>query len=285
MKFKRLRFVIILFILIFNLFGCNLNDEFTNYVNNNNFVVHYIAVGQGDSVLIQVNNKNLLIDSGSRSNKNDLFNYLSSLKIIRLDYIIATHPHEDHIGNMSDLIKKYDIGSFYSPKIETTSKTFEKMVDALIDKNLKINVITPSTDSIDLGPDTKVTFYSPNKNTYDNLNNYSPILKIQYGSNKFLFNGDAEKEVENEILDNNADIKADVIKLGHHGSSSSSSEDFISKVSPKIGIISCGKDNEYGHPHKETLNRLSTHNIKTYRTDEDGTIVLSSDGTTITKVS
>ena len=226
--------------------------------------VHYIDVGQGDSILVQVNNKNLLIDAGPKSGKDDLLNYLSKLKIEKLDYVIATHPHEDHIGNMADIIKKYEIGAFYAPKVETTTKTFEKMVDALKDKDLKINSIKAGINSIDLGTGTKVSIYSPTKDKYDNLNNYSPIIKIQFGSNSFLFTGDAEKEVEKEVLNTNVDLKADVLKLGHHGSSSSTSEEFFRAVSPSIGVISLGIDNSYGHPHKETLKLLEDNKIKIF---------------------
>jgi len=246
--------------------------------------VHYIDVGQGDSILVQVNNKNLLIDAGPKSGKDNLLNYLSKLKIEKLDYVIATHPHEDHIGNMADIIKKYEIGAFYAPKVETNTKTFERMVDALKDKDLKINSIKAGINSIDLGNNTKILIYSPTNDKYDNLNNYSPIIKIQFGSNSFLFTGDAEKEVEKEVLKTNVDLKADVLKLGHHGSTSSTSEEFFRAVSPSIGVICVGIDNSYGHPHKETLKLLEDNKTKIFRTDKDGSIVISSDGTTISKI-
>jgi len=247
-------------------------------------IVHYIDVGQGDSILVQVNNKNLLIDAGPKSGKDALLKYLSKLKIQKLDYVIATHPHEDHIGNMADIIKNYEIGTFYAPKVETTTKTFEKMIDALKSKDLKINSIKAGIDSIDLGSGTRVSFYSPTLDKYDNLNNYSPIIKIQFGANSFLFTGDAEKEVEKEVLKLNVDLKSDVLKLGHHGSTSSTSEEFFKAVSPSIGVISVGKDNSYGHPHKETLKLLTDNKIKFFRTDKDGTIVIFSDGTDIAKI-
>jgi len=247
-------------------------------------IVHYIDVGQGDAILVQVNNKNLLIDAGPKSGKDDLLDYISKLKIQKLDYVIATHPHEDHIGGMADTINKYEIGAFYAPKAESTSKTFEKMIDALKDKDLKIHTIKAGVDSIDLGTGTKVSIYSPNKDKYENLNNYSPIIKIQFGSNSFLFTGDAEKEVEHEVLNLNVNLKADVLKIGHHGSSSSTSEEFFRAVSPSIGIISVGIDNSYGHPHKETLKLLDNNKITVFRTDKDGSIVIVSDGTKLTQL-
>lgn len=263
----------------------NGNKEVSNS-SNSGMLVHYINVGQGDSELIQVNGKNLLIDAGPRANEKDILSYLDKLKIKKLDYVIATHPHEDHIGNMDDIINKYEIGKFYAPKVEHTTRTFENMVKALKKKNLKINVIKEGTDTIDLGKNTKVLVYSPKADGYGkntDLNDYSPILKVEYGNNSFLFTGDAEKTEENYVLGKGYNLKADVLKLGHHGSSTSTSERFLKAVDPSIGIISCGIDNTYGHPHKETLKKLTKYKVKVYRTDKDGDIVLQSNGTNITK--
>ena len=190
LKIKHL-FIILLSILISTLsIGCNLfvnNSNKSNQINPNEMVVHYIDVGQGDSILIQVNNKNLLIDAGPQSDKKNLLSYLSALNLEKLDYVIATHPHEDHIGNMDDVINDYNVLAFYAPKVQSTTKTFEKMVESLKSKNLKINVIKKGTNSIDLGENTKVTVISPTKDSYENLNNYSPVIKIQYGKTSFLF--------------------------------------------------------------------------------------------------
>ncbi|MGL4772336.1 MAG: ComEC/Rec2 family competence protein [Clostridium sp.] len=269
---KKLYSLLTIIIIAFNIIGCNsknFNDEFT---------VHYINVGQGDCILIEVNNKTLLIDAGPKEERNNVISYLNKESIKKLDYIIATHPHEDHIGNMSEVIKNYDVGDFYAPKITNTTKSFERMVDALKDKNKKINVIKEGTDSIDLGKNTKVKVFSPSIDKYDNLNNYSPIIKIEYGDTSFLFTGDAEKEVEDYVLKFKDELNCDVIKLGHHGSSSSSSPNFIKQVSPSTAIISCGKDNKYGHPHKETLSTLQKYDINYFITVEEGSIIVKSDG-------
>lgn len=283
-----------IFILIYMLFTsvfiicCKHNNmNLENLSNNMN--VHFINVGQGDSILIQVNNKNLLIDSGPKDSKKDLINYLNNLNIKKIDFLLATHPHEDHIGNMAEIIKKYEIKAFYSPKVTTTTKSFESMIDALKSKNLKINILKSGPTSIDLGENTTVSILSPNKDKYisgntENLNNYSPVILIKFGENKFLFTGDAEMEVEKEILSSNIDIKADVLKLGHHGSSTSTSEEFLNVVNPSIGVISVGEDNSYGHPHKEVLNLLNSKKIKILRTDIDGNIIISSDGKNIFRV-
>ncbi|CUP22213.1 beta-lactamase domain-containing protein [Clostridium baratii] len=283
--FKLLLSLLIIFTMT-TLASCSTSTTSKKSTNtDSDMLVHYINVGQGDAELIQVNGLNMLIDAGPGSNQKDLISYLDKLKIKKLDYVIATHPHEDHIGNMDDVINKYEIGKFYAPKVEHTTKAFEKMVTALKKKNLKINVIKEGTDSIDLGKNTKVSVFSPKANFNDkkDLNNYSPIMKIQYGDTSFLFTGDAEKLEENYVLDKGYDVKADVLKLGHHGSTTSTTEKFLKKVNPSIGVISCAPNNDYGHPHKETLKKLEKYKVKVYRTDKDGTITLCSNGKTITK--
>lgn len=248
-------------------------------LHKNNFIVHYIDVGQGDSILIQANNKNLLIDSGTEDSINSLIHYLRKLKINTLDYIIATHPHADHIGGMNLIIDKFNVGYFYAPKITHTSESFKNMVYSLKRKKLPINIInSESPISIDLGENTHVEILAPSNKEYENINNYSSIIKIYYGETSFLFTGDAEKELENEVLNKNLDLKADVLKIGHHGSNTSTSDLFLAKVSPKLAIISAGLDNSYGHPNDKTIKKLKDNKIKILRTDEDGTVVLSSDG-------
>lgn len=261
----------------------NYNSNIIYELETGKMIVYYIDAGQGDSILIQVNRKNLLIDSGPKSDKKKIFAYLSKINIDKLDYIIATHPHEDHIGNMSKVIDNYNVLNFYAPKIQTTTKTFEQMIDSLKNKNLKINVIKKGTDSINLGENTKVTVFSPTKDYYEDLNNYSPIIKIQYGKTSFLFTGDAQKDVEKEIIVSDEDISADVLKVGHHGSSTSTTKEFLNKVHPSIGVISVGSDNSYNHPNSDTVKRLKDGKVTIYRTDKDGTVVLCSDGSNIIK--
>ncbi|MBU3089866.1 MBL fold metallo-hydrolase [Clostridium gasigenes] len=282
-KFSILSLLILIFAFIFSFYNLLFTPK-KNLNPTNKMIVHYIDVGQGDSILIQVNNKNLLIDAGPKDAKENLLTYLDSIGLSKLDYIIATHPHEDHIGSMSSVINKYEVGKFYAPKVEHTTSTFEKMVESLITKDLKINIIKAGIDTIDLGKGTNVTVFSPSKEEYSNLNDYSPIIKIEYGNNSFLFTGDAEVEVEKEVLSKNPNIKSDVLKLGHHGSSTSTSKTFLNAVNPSIGVISAGVDNKYGHPTNKTLTLLNTNNIKFYRTDLDGTIVLSSNGTEINRI-
>ncbi|AOR24065.1 ComEC/Rec2 family competence protein [Clostridium taeniosporum] len=281
LKFNLL-LLFIIFIILFMIKHLNFNSK--NYTTTNNIVIHYIDVGQGDASLIQVNNMNMLIDSGPKESRKKILNYLNSLNIEKLDYVIATHPHEDHIGNMAKIIRNFKVDKFYAPKVENSSSSFEKMVDALKDKKLKINVLNKNTTSLYLGNNTRITVFSPTKNSYDNLNNYSPVMKIQYGNTSFLFTGDAEKEIENEILlDSNNNIKSDVIKIGHHGSSTSSTKTFIEKVNPSIAIISVGNDNKFNHPNKSVIDRLKKNNTKIYQTNKEHTIILSSNGHKIIK--
>lgn len=263
-----------IFILIIGLFGCTpLNSNTTD-----NLLVHFIDVGQGDAILIQGPNNTILIDSGPSDEKEKLFKYLKSASIDKIDFIIATHPHEDHIGNMADVIHNYDIKEFYAPKVIHSSSSFEKMVEALMLKDKKINVLSSTSNNPLLMDDMLLEVFSPNKETYDNLNNYSPIIKLTYGDTSFLFTGDAEKEVEEYLVNNKADIKSDVIKIGHHGSTTSTSKSFLEAVSPSFAVISVGLNNSYGHPKSTTLKLLTENNIDILRTDELGSIVIASDG-------
>lgn len=270
--------IVILVILSIFLFKSLINSK-SSSTNPNEMKVHFIDVGQGDSILIQVNYKNILIDSGPKDEKDKLVKYLNSLNIHQFDYVIATHPHEDHIGNMAYIINNYKVLNFYSPKIDNNTTSFENMAEALSRKNLKIKVLKANASTINLGENTLVEVFSPNLDYYDNLNNYSPIIKISYGHNSFLFTGDAEEEIEQEIITNNFNLKSDVLKVAHHGSSTSTTKSFLDSVKPKIAVISVGKNNSYGHPTKDTLNKLKES--KVYRTDINGNIVITSDGNTI----
>jgi competence protein ComEC len=279
---KHLKYILLLLAAIITFSGCSavkINSS-TNTQDKNLLLVHYIDVGQADSILIQVNNKNMLIDAGNRGDADAIVPYLQKKGVKKLDYVIATHPHEDHIGSMSDVIKKFPITEFYAPKKTSTTKTFENMINALNGKKI---ITAKAGVELNLGENIKAEFLAPNNDKYEEVNNFSAVLKLTYGDNKFLFMGDAENLSEGEILASNADVSSDVIKVGHHGSSTSSSKEFLDKVSPKIAVISVGKGNDYGHPHKETLEEFKKRGYTVYRTDIDGTIILQSDGKNIKK--
>ncbi len=261
--------------------GCKqanaVNKTNTEITSLNDIKVHYIDVGQGDSELIQIGNQNILIDAGGNDNK--ALNYLKSQGISKIDYIIATHPHEDHIGGMTSVINNFEVGEFYAPKVNHTTKTFENMIKALQNKGLKLTAPTVG-DTLNVGNAT-LQFLAPNGSKYQDLNNYSIVCKLKYGNTSYLFTGDAESLSEGEILAKQLDISADVLKLGHHGSHSSTSQAFLDKVNPKYAIVSCGKDNDYGHPHQETTDKLNKKGIEMLRTDVSGTIVSTSNGNDI----
>lgn len=261
-------------------FGGELKNTTTGAIGT--MKVHYIDVGQGDATLVQVNGKNLLIDAGPNKSADSLVEYIKGIGVTTIDHVIATHPHEDHIGGMDEIFDAFEVKNFYSPKVEHTTKTFEKMINAVTNEGLKITTIKAGDGSkIDLGDGTKVEIFSPVDDKYNELNDYSPIMKITFGENSFLFTGDAEKLVEKQVIANGENIDADVLKVGHHGSTTSSSEDFIKEVSPDIAVIPVGEGNDYGHPHKEILELLEKNNINLLRTDFEGTIILESDGKNI----
>ena len=218
----------------------------------------------------------MLIDAGNNADGEKLVNYFNTLGIKKFDYVVGTHAHEDHIGGMDDIINNFEIDTFYMPNAITTTKTFEDVLDALENKQIAFN--TPEINKSFKFSNANITTLYTGTNTSD-LNNTSIVLKLDYGSNSFLFTGDATSSIEKQIIDK--DIKSDVLKVGHHGSSYSSSISFIDKVNPKYAIISVGKNNIYHHPSDITINKLNDRNIKIYRTDIDGTILLTSDGSNI----
>lgn len=255
-------------------------DSFASTVSTTDKMeVHFIDVGQGDSTLIKCGDKSMLIDAGDDSKGTAIQNYLKKQGVEKLDYLVLTHPDADHIGGAPVIITKFSINKVFMSNFEKDNKTYQKLIQALDNKHLKYS--TPTVGSTYSLGDSKITILAPNKK-YDNPNDSSVALIVQYGENKFLFSGDAGENAEKDIIKNNDNIEADVYKAGHHGSKSSSSEDFIKAVNPKYAVISCAEGNSYGHPHAQTLNTFRAKGIEVYRTDEDGSIVATSDGKKIT---
>lgn len=270
----------IIVVLLAGYFGIDLTQD-SKVPKDSELMISYMDVGQGDAAYIKVNGNDILIDAGPRSNSKELLEQLKAKNIDDFELVIATHPHEDHIGGMVDVFKEYEVKAFYSSKITHTTKTYENLVKAVKDEGLKTKELKGGM-VIDLGEGAKFEVFTPQKSEYEELNDYSPIMKLSFGDTSYLFTGDAEKLAEEEALAKyKTSLYSDVIKFGHHGSSSSSSNAFIEAVSPKYGIISCAKDNKYGHPHRETLDIIKKYNIKTFRTDTDGEIILTSDGKSI----
>lgn len=246
---------------------------------NTDLSVHYIDVGQGDSILLKNDGKTMLIDAGDNITKNNVVLYLQKQKVKKLDYIIATHPHADHIGKLDDVINEFSIGKIFMPKVPNkyvpTTKTYEDVLKAIKSKGLKITGVTKNI-SFDFGDAKVELLYQPNSDS--NLNNYSIITKVTHGKKKFLFMGDAEQKMEKKLYESKTDIDCDVLKVGHHGSKYSSNSDFIEAVSPDMAIISVAQKNRYDHPHKETVDLFSRKKIKTYQTKDSGTIKITSNG-------
>lgn len=239
---------------------------------NSSFSIQFIDVGQADAALIQCDNHYMMIDGGNSEDSNTIYTVLKRNNINNLDIIVNSHAHEDHVGGLSGALTYATCDTILSPTDNFDSKAFENFKE-LADKNSGIT-IPNINDEYSLGS-AKIKILSLN---IGEGNDSSIVLKITYGNTSFLFTGDAEIPSEQYLLSNNADIKANVLKVGHHGSSTSTSKEFLEEVNPEYAIISVGKDNSYGHPHKETMELLQKENITTYRTDIDHDILCTSDG-------
>lgn len=251
-----------------------------NEADNSGFSVHFIDVGQGDCSLIICNGKTLLIDGGENEHETKVINYLRSLKINKLDYIIATHPHTDHIGGLPEILDEFGAEKIIMPRIPKELTPTNSTYTALL-KSIKASgaqaIAASVGEKYELGG-AVFEILSPISYDADDLNDFSVVTRLTYGGKSFLFTGDAETKEEAELLASGATLKSDVLKVGHHGSKTSSSKKFIEAVMPDICVILCGEDNDYGHPHDTILNRLDDFGCTVYRTDICGDIVLRIDG-------
>ena len=267
MKSKSLIKIFLLFLLVIYVNGCTKEKLFS---------VHIIDVGQGDSIFIQtLENKRILIDAGDEEAEHTVYSYLKRKGVKKIDVLIATHPDTDHIGSMDYIIDKFKISHFYMPEAKTDSEAFYNLLDSCKDKNLKIEYLTKG-DVLKIDSSTSMEILSPS--TITDKNNLNSIVSLlNYKGYEFLFTGDAEKENESEILSSCNLPDIEFLKAGHHGSSSSSTDEFIAKLKPEAVAISCGYNNDYGHPHRSVLDTFRENGSVVYRTDKNGTLVFYCD--------
>lgn len=281
MKKNNLKKYVILILLLSSFFYTFFSYVQKNFfkVSNHNLRFHFIDVGQGDSsLIITPKGKTILIDAGDEAHAKKVVSYVREQGIEKLDLVIATHPDADHIGGMDKVIKNFDIDVFAMPDVSAKTNQYKQIQRELKAKKMKTTRLYQG-DEVQIDDSLDFEILSPVKGKkYDDTNEYSIVAKIVYKDTSFILMGDATMENEVDIINNVPDIDIDVLKLGHHGSSTSSSDYFITKTSPKIAIISCGKNNKYGHPHQEVMRVLKKHGVTPYRTDEMGDIVITSDG-------
>lgn len=242
-------------------------------------LVHFIDVGQGDSTFIELpNGETMLIDAGENNKGDIVCDYIKAQGKTKIDYLIGTHPHSDHIGGLDTVMTYFDIGTLYLPDKAHTTKTFTDVVNVATEKNVPTKKAEKGVLILQ-NEDLNISILSPVSRQYEELNDYSAVISLVYGDTSFLFMGDAEYTVENQLKSTIS--HHDVLKVGHHGSNSSSTANFLEKVRPAYAVISCGVNNDYGHPHEQVLKRFSRFESQMFRTDLDGSIVATSDGTNI----
>lgn len=238
-------------------------------------VVHMIDVGQADCFLLVQGEKTALIDCGTRSTGKDAVAYLQELGITELDYVIGTHPHDDHMGGMYDVITNFEVGTVIIPDVRNgkiTANWYMKLMNELQTGDYEIHYAQEG-DIYEL-EDANMQVLAAETDV-SNTNNYSIVLKVSFGEMDMIMTGDAETEIEKKILESGVDIDAEILKVGHHGSDTSNSEAFLDAISPEYGLISCGYSNKYEHPIKEVMERLQNRNVEIYRTDESGSVVMT----------
>ncbi|NLI14110.1 ComEC/Rec2 family competence protein [Pelotomaculum propionicicum] len=243
--------------------------------------VHFIDVGQGDAILVQLpDGRNMLIDAAARESESTVMGYLRERGVDRIDFIVGTHPHEDHIGSLDAVIKNFKTGEVIMPEVTTNTRVFYDLLQVIKERGLSIKKARAGV-SIFENSGLSAKLLAPQATEYESLNNYSAVIFLKYQDVAFLLTGDAESESEKEMLAAGCDVKAQVLKVSHHGSSSSTTAKFLQAVSPSYAVISVGAGNDYNHPHPAVLDRLARSGAVTLRTDQQGTIVFESDGKVI----
>lgn len=238
--------------------------------------VSYIDVGQGDATLISKGEFHMLIDAGKNEVGESIVAYLKKENIHKLDLLVGTHPDSDHIGGMDDVLRNFDVSTVYLPATQKATKTYGQVEQVLQEKHQKMEM-PEIGKTYTYDENVMLRFLGPLKK-YKDANDNSLVVQLAYGKNRFLFMGDAEETAEQDILRQGNDLECDVLKVGHHGSYTATSHEFLKGTDPVYGVISCGENNSYGHPHGEIISRLEEEDVQIYRTDRMGTIVATSDG-------
>ncbi len=246
--------------------------------------VHFIDVGQGDSILLTCGKQTMLVDAGSETAGDDVVDYLRAQGVTKIDYLVSTHPHRDHCGGLAEVVQNYPVKVAYSPVTESENEYFSAFSAAA--SKAKLDITVPAADDTFSIGDATVTVLGPRGDyeSLDNVNNMSLVLRVEYGATAFLLTGDMEYDEEKSLLDAGCDLDCTVLKAGHHGSEDSTGFQLLYAAGPETCIISCGVNNDYGHPHEKLLSRLEDAGVQAYRTDESGTVVCVSDGSTVTTV-
>ncbi|WP_342686137.1 MULTISPECIES: MBL fold metallo-hydrolase [unclassified Methanoculleus] len=262
--------------------GCSVLDEQPAIVPglSGDLVVHFIDVGQGDSILLEFRDKTLLIDAGEREMGEHVVAYLESQNVERLDAVVATHAHSDHVGGLAEVISAYPVGLFVDAGQPHPTATYENLL-ALIEERKVPYTVAERGQTISLDPDLEIRVLNPASEPLGDPNEDSIVLKATYGEISYLFMGDAGEPAEECLIGAGLDLDTDVLKVGHHASRYASSAEFLAAASPAVSVITVGAGNDYGHPHEETLERLEAAGSRIYRTDRDGTVVVSTDGETL----
>lgn len=269
---KIFRGLVIIFLVLI-LFGFPVSAQ-------NKIITHFIDVGQGDAILIELpNEENMLIDAGSNEKGKKVVEYIKKQNIREITYLIGSHPHADHIGGLDDVINSFKIGRIYMPQVNHTTRTYEDVLLAIDAKGKKIKAAKKGLIIVE-DDELKAEILSPISDDYQDLNNWSVVIKLDYKKISFLFSGDAEEKVENQLINSGLDLKSQVYKVAHHGSDTSNKSKFLEKIDPQVSVISVGIDNNYGHPSPEVIKKLTKIDSNIFRTDKQGTIIISSDGET-----
>ena len=285
---KRKIFVIVAFLLILSGLGILLKGTFSVQMQEkessgtNEFgklEVYFFDVGQGDATLIMQGSSVMLVDGGDNLHAWQLVSDLTYLGIEHLDYVIATHPDMDHIGGMDVVLEHFSCDQILMPECEKDTYSYREVLSVIAEK--KIEAVVPKVGDVYTLGTAEFTILAPEE-SYEEINNNSIVFRLTHGNNSFLFTGDAQRESELAMIREENQLRSDVYKAAHHGSRSSNTELFLLTVRPSYAVISCGEDNEYGHPHSSVLNMLRFMGVKVFRTDEQGTIVAVSDGSNIT---